>query len=998
MTRYSEVSYTYSGGSKVFTIPFSYLKTEHINVFIDDVEVTDFEFNTTSQIQINDEITSGQVVKIVRTTPIDSRIVNFNDRSVLNAQQQNLDSNQLFNVVQEVYDRNDNFTVSIQTQVDTANTNASAAISTANTANSKADTAVSTANTAETKADNAVSTANSTISIANIASTNATNAVNTANSASSAATAASNKVDEFGQSIETVVEAASKINQLEQSVGEAKAAAQIATSKANETSQTLDEATTSMNQKLANVTEQAELVTQKAQEIVELNPAKTDLSNITEEGIQVIKDNSGLRLENKITNCLLEVPQKIKLELNDGTLTLKAGSQVIVPNGFEADGTTPKFDYVTLQQDLSVHDTYSYNGNVFAIVSANATDIITQRSEVTSSGSTPGYHDTYGTWYDTTENIIKITIDSGATWQGNFAFPIACSSYNNLITSIDQVFNGMGYIGSTVWVDKGVKGLIPNGRNEDGSLKNIEFETSRVLTQTATWVDDNIIFSISPSRIGRWGQNDVYYNEYDNFNYFKGSKITDCFIGTFDYSNCITNFQPKLPFRAVDYNDLEEQLAGKADIDLNNLSTIGQAKFQFAPFSINNGTVANGENKTLYTPTTPIDIDVSWSQPVLSSNGTMGTSAVAITEAVAGRSDAYKVFNGTIDDFGASNWKDLDFRIYVDVGINVSAISLRNGGHYATTGGVFYISDNGIDWTQVGTFSQALSDSSYSTFNVTVTGYHKYYRIFLNQARTYSNGNRHVSCSGIKLTATYQQTIGVGSDLICNPCTVTTADGRTKSFTNTDAINISSYSDGTYYIFKDYSSGALNLESYFEINRTPTTTSTNRIWLDISQNPLQLKKYNGSSWLTINDKVLLGTVTISGGNITAINNAILNSIYNPMWLKSNNTVSNIAPAVVIETYQNGTSGYRIWSDGYCEQWGVSPSGADQETVTVTLLKAFKDTNYNVISVQRDGPSGNYTNGIRVINYGTGSFQLNYRTGGTATAYWRACGYLAAGQY
>ena len=97
---------------------------------------------------------------------------------------------------------------------------------------------------------------------------------------------------------------------------------------------------------------------------------------------------------------------------------------------------------------------------------------------------------------------------------------------------------------------------------------------------------------------------------------------------------------------------------------------------------------------------------------------------------------------------------------------------------------------------------------------------------------------------------------------------------------------------------------------------------------------------------------------------------------------------------IIDTYVNGTSGYRIWSDGYCEQWGVSPSGADQATVTVTLLKAFKDTNYNVISVQRDGPSGNFTNGIRVINYGTGSFQLNYRTGGTATAYWRAYGYIS----
>ena len=218
MTRYSEVSYTYSGGSKVFTIPFSYLKTEHINVFIDDVEATDFEFNTASQIQVNDEITSGQVVKIVRTTPIDSRMVNFNDRSVLNAQQQNLDSNQLFNVVQEVYDRNGNFTEDIQTQVDTANTNASAAVSTANTANSKADTAVSTANAAETKADNAVSTANSASSVANTASTNATNAVNTANSASSTATAASNKVDEFAEDIETVIEAAEDIEQFHEAI------------------------------------------------------------------------------------------------------------------------------------------------------------------------------------------------------------------------------------------------------------------------------------------------------------------------------------------------------------------------------------------------------------------------------------------------------------------------------------------------------------------------------------------------------------------------------------------------------------------------------------------------------------------------------------------------------------------------------------------------------------------------------------------------------------
>ena len=38
-----------------------------------------------------------------------------------------------------------------------------------------------------------------------------------------------------------------------------------------------------------------------------------------------------------ITNCITEIPQDIKLELNNGILTLKAGSKVYVPNGFETD-------------------------------------------------------------------------------------------------------------------------------------------------------------------------------------------------------------------------------------------------------------------------------------------------------------------------------------------------------------------------------------------------------------------------------------------------------------------------------------------------------------------------------------------------------------------------------------------------------------------------------------------------------------------------------------
>ena len=65
----------------------------------------------------------------------------------------------------------------ISTSLDTANTNATLAVNTANSAETKADSAVTTATSAEAKADNAVSTANSAFISAGDASTDANGAL-----------------------------------------------------------------------------------------------------------------------------------------------------------------------------------------------------------------------------------------------------------------------------------------------------------------------------------------------------------------------------------------------------------------------------------------------------------------------------------------------------------------------------------------------------------------------------------------------------------------------------------------------------------------------------------------------------------------------------------------------------------------------------------------------------------------------------------------------------
>lgn len=302
--------------------------------------------------------------------------------------------------------------------------------------------------------------------------------------------------------------------------------------------------------------------------IISSTGANTDLSNISETGEKHFLNKS------QITNCLLEVPQRIKLELNDGTLTLKAGSQVIIPNGFEADGTTPKFDYVDIGSDVITSAPYT-NGPIF-INYRNG-----QIGQANSSAQCSGTSSTIssGYWYDTTNNFIN-RVDSGEVSSTGLSFPLAIiNASNGSWASINQVFNGMGYIGSTVWLDKGVKGLIPGGRNEDGTLKTIEQANNKLFVRNYTTLSNGeqylfgstvkdiqlgqkqriFISDVQPT-IGkvyeRWynpSENKCYYHAGGGTTWLPGYFII---YGTSSVDNkTITSFNPKQPFRAVDYND-----------------------------------------------------------------------------------------------------------------------------------------------------------------------------------------------------------------------------------------------------------------------------------------------------------------------------------------------------------------------------------------------------------------------------------------------------------
>ena len=174
---------------------------------------------------------------------------------------------------------------------------------------------------------------------------------------------------------------------------------------------------------------------------------------------------------NSITNCITKIPQDIKLELDNGTLTLKSGSKV-----YNADGTV-----YTLDNDLSMTPEWgavsgtTTNIVVFPTISNNKITGMDAMNltRVFSGDTVPTFPDNYACWLDTTTNKVKYTNNGGTTWSENRTLPLCLvSTTDHVVTSIDQVFNGMGFIGSTVYVLPGVEALIPQGKNADGTLNN----------------------------------------------------------------------------------------------------------------------------------------------------------------------------------------------------------------------------------------------------------------------------------------------------------------------------------------------------------------------------------------------------------------------------------------------------------------------------------------------------------------------------------------------
>ncbi len=266
-----------------------------------------------------------------------------------------------------------------------------------------------------------------------------------------------------------------------------------------------------------------------------------------------------------ISNCVTHIPQDIKLTLNNGVLTLAAGSVLTSPDGTQN----------TTSQDQTYSNPTVSEGThvVYVGASTGAIQAFAYRSLLGKAGSgttLPADNTDYMVFFNTTEGKIYLWNTTSSTWDvWAVALPIAIVTVTNyVITSIDRIFNGGGYLGSSVFLLPNVKGLIAAGRNEDGTLKSISVTNSALFVYQFTNSTTRLI-GINMSQNGYSATTSNYnYNYVDNKIYNSGGAqlgfVACCEASALNGS--ITKFVFAEPMHAVTYQEFSDLKATVNDL------------------------------------------------------------------------------------------------------------------------------------------------------------------------------------------------------------------------------------------------------------------------------------------------------------------------------------------------------------------------------------------------------------------------------------------------
>ena len=581
--------------------------------------------------------------------------------------------------------------------------------------------------------------------------------------------------------------------------------------------------------------------------------ANPDLSNLSSEGEKRFLNKT------RITNCVLEIPFNLKIEEVESenyTITLKSGSKAALP-----DGTLYTF---TQDNNLNVTDgaLLFYNPGTSGFGAISIDNCFSGESEPISAT-------TNAFWFDTANMQIKRKTSSG-DWTTGWTMPLCHNNGEEI-----KVFNGFGYVGATQFILPGVKFLIPNGRNADGTLNNTVYTTGNVVFQTYTYYtpgrNQGVIFRSTGGLIR--------YSEYYESD-IEPEPVSSCaWLDT-------KNNQMKYCLSAGNGWEVMPGAVFAEEVVNNTSYQIQSIRFK-KPVEL----VKKEE------------MDIIFKSPKVQSYGIIQYGSPTLS-------------NNILSNFSQTNYVRANTLFYPDT----------------TTWEMNFLITTGSDVSSVQTFC---SSGYYNILEIGISN-DKHFLIEINGG------------SWVKGTYTV-------------------------------------LADTTYYVKVKYT-GTQYILSYSLNGSTYTPDITYNMTTPLNLENKNPYIYYGKDY-NDNIEIFSGTIDLTGCNIIVDDYLIWQGVrdYNNTEYPTKNR-----PAVVVQAFVNGTSGYRVWSDHYCEQWGYAESV--NKSAAITLPLAMLNSNYNITCTGTENTGGNDNGSMNAYNVSATGFSIYNTSDNVSNAYWRVFGY------
>ena len=238
-----------------------------------------------------------------------------------------------------------------------------------------------------------------------------------------------------------------------------------------------------------------------------------------------------------------------------------------------------------------------------------------------------------------------------------------------------------------------------------------------------------------------------------------------------------------------------------------------------------------------------------------------------------------------------------------------------------------------------------------------------------------------------------------------------TTDGTDASWANVDALPSQTGQSGKYLTTDGSSASWATVSTTPSIdNKSITTNGSSQLQtigvIDQNNTSTAIKTWTGTKAqydaIVTKDSNTLYNVTDDTDVSLTILEALypVGSIYEtteatcPLaTLISGSTWVQETSRILVDKYVSGTDWWNLYSDGWCEQGGIS--SATTGTITINLLKAYKDTNYTISETSSTGGKAFSESALNLRTVSSFTAQYNSISGSSnANCIWRACGYTS----